>query len=316
MFERFTGEARQVVVLAQEQARALSHDHIGTEHVLLALLAQADSPVARGLAGLGLTADAARDAVLEAVPRGTKAPSGHIPFTPRSKRVLEMSLRESLNRGEEHIGPEHLLLGILAEGRGVAARILLRDGRTAEAVREVAVPPGGRAAAGRRRTPAREEVLARAERAAFGAPVGTHHLLLALAASRSSMAGHALADLDPDGTGLVARLEALDIDDTTDSTPERRAAAALTWDVDGERATLSTTHPETVARLRALVEQAGGPLTGDGPLTGVFIGVHEALTAAAESVEEMLSPSPEPDAGSGAPARTPVREMLRRRRRG
>src|SRR5947209_2563572 len=132
MFERFTNAARRVVVQAQEEARKLQHNYIGTEHLLLGLLTQPDELAARALAGLGISLDGTRQEVKDAVGVGKKGPSGHIPFTPRAKKTLELSLREALQLHHEYIGTEHLLLGLIkegegggkAKGEGVAAKIL------------------------------------------------------------------------------------------------------------------------------------------------------------------------------------------------
>jgi len=136
MFERFTDRARRVVVLAQEESRLLSHDYIGTEHLLLGLLAEQEGVAARALESLNVTLEAAREQVIEIIGPGQPQPSGHIPFTPRAKKILELSLRESLNLGSEVIDTEHLLLGLIDEGDGVGAQILQRLGATAQAVRE------------------------------------------------------------------------------------------------------------------------------------------------------------------------------------
>jgi hypothetical protein len=128
MFERFSKRARRVMVLAQEEARSLQHDYIGTEHVLIAILEEGDGVAAKVLANLNISAAAARATVLEVVGRGEKSPAGHIPFTPRSKRVLEYSLREALQLGHNYIGTEHLLLGIIRDGEGVAAQVLVKLG--------------------------------------------------------------------------------------------------------------------------------------------------------------------------------------------
>jgi ATP-dependent Clp protease ATP-binding subunit ClpA len=128
MFERFTDRARQVVVLAQEEARMLNHNYIGTEHILLGLIHEGDGVAARSLESLGISLDAVRQQVEEIIGRGQQAPSGHIPFTPRAKKVLELSLRESLQLGHNYIGTEHILLGLLREGDGVAAQVLVRLG--------------------------------------------------------------------------------------------------------------------------------------------------------------------------------------------
>ena len=122
MFERFTDPARNTVVLAQEEARLLDHDYIGTEHILLALLADGSSIAGQVLAGLGLTRDGVRAEVVELVGRGPGAVSGQTPFTARSKKVLELSLREALQRGHNYIGTEHILLGLAKLTDGPGAR--------------------------------------------------------------------------------------------------------------------------------------------------------------------------------------------------
>jgi Clp amino terminal domain, pathogenicity island component len=124
MFERFTDQARRVVVLAQEQARLLNHNYIGTEHLLLGLLREGNGVAAKALGALGISLEAVRAQVEETVGQGLGAPTGHIPFTPRAKQVLEVSLREALQLGHDSIGTEHILLGIFREGEGVAAQVL------------------------------------------------------------------------------------------------------------------------------------------------------------------------------------------------
>ena len=138
MFERFSDRARRAVVRAQEEARLLNHDYIGTEHMLLGLLAERGSAAARALDSLNVTLEAAREQVREIVGEGSQEQGqrGHIPFTPRAKKVLELSLRESLSLRSEIIGTEHLLLGLIDEGDGVGAQILDRLGAPAETVRE------------------------------------------------------------------------------------------------------------------------------------------------------------------------------------
>jgi len=139
MFERFTDRARRVVVLAQEESRLLGHNYIGTEHLLLGLLAEREGVAARALRSLDITLDAAREQVREIIGPGAQEPRGHIPFTPRAKKILELSLREALKLGSEVIGTEHLLLGLVDEGAGVGAQILDRLGAPAPAVREAVI---------------------------------------------------------------------------------------------------------------------------------------------------------------------------------
>ncbi len=136
MFERFTDRARRVVVLAQEEARMLNHGYIGTEHILLGLLREGEGVAAKALESLGISLDAVRQRVEEIIGRGQQAPSGHIPFTPRAKKVLELSLRESVQLGHNCIGTEHILLGMLREGDGVAAQVLVRLGADLNRVRQ------------------------------------------------------------------------------------------------------------------------------------------------------------------------------------
>ena len=136
MFERFTERARRVVVLAQEESRLLGHNYIGTEHLLLGLLAEQDGVAALALESLNVTLEAAREQVLEIIGPGQSQPSGHIPFTPRAKKILELSLREALTMGSQVIDTQHLLLGLVDEGDGVGAQILQRLDATAQAVRE------------------------------------------------------------------------------------------------------------------------------------------------------------------------------------
>ena len=124
MFARFTDRARRVVVLAQEEARLINHGHIGTEHLLLGLLAEEEGVAARALVSLGMDLAVLRQDVVNIIGRGEDPPTGHIPFTPRAKKILEMSLREALRLGHGYIGTEHILLGLVAEGEGVASHIL------------------------------------------------------------------------------------------------------------------------------------------------------------------------------------------------
>jgi Clp amino terminal domain, pathogenicity island component len=139
VFERFTDRARRVVVLAQEEARLLNHDYIGTEHILLGLIHEGEGVAARALESLDLSLEAVRAQVEEVVGHGSTAPSGHIPFTPRAKKVLELGLREALQLGHNYIGTEHILLGLIREGEGVAAQTLVRLGADLDRVRRAVV---------------------------------------------------------------------------------------------------------------------------------------------------------------------------------
>ncbi len=136
MFERFTDRARRVVVLAQEEARLLNHNYIGTEHILLGLIHEGEGVAAKGLESLGISLEAVRSQVEELIGHGASSPSGHIPFTPRAKKVLELSLREALQLGHNYIGTEHILLGLIREGEGVAAQVLVKLGADLSRVRQ------------------------------------------------------------------------------------------------------------------------------------------------------------------------------------
>ncbi len=136
MFERFTDRARRVVVLAQEEARELNHNYIGTEHLLLGIVRDGEGVGAMALQALGVSLGDVRRQVIEIVGVGSQTPSGHVPFTPRGKKVLELALREALQMGHDYIGTEHIVLGLVREEEGVAAQVLVQQGLTLEAVRE------------------------------------------------------------------------------------------------------------------------------------------------------------------------------------
>jgi ATP-dependent Clp protease ATP-binding subunit ClpC len=170
MFERFTDRARRVVVLAQDEARQLNHDYIGTEHILLGLIHEGDGVAARALEAMGISLAAVRQGVEQVIGKGDAPPGGgHIPFTPRAKKVLELSLREALQLGQDYIGTEHILLGLIREGEGVAAQVLVRLGADLHRVRQEVLhllagrPEGapaerGAASAGSSRNPVVQEV--------------------------------------------------------------------------------------------------------------------------------------------------------------
>src|ERR1700750_1539465 len=136
MFERFTDRARRVVVLAQEEARMLNHNYTATEHILLGLIHEGEGVAAKSLESLGISLEGVRSQVEEIIGQGQQAPSGHIPFTPRAKKVLELSLREALQLGHNYIGTEHILLGLIREGEGVAAQVLVKLGADLNRVRQ------------------------------------------------------------------------------------------------------------------------------------------------------------------------------------
>jgi len=136
MFERFTDRARRVVVLAQEEAKMLNHNYIGTEHILLGLIHEGEGAAAKALESLGISLESVREQVQDIIGQGQQQPTGHIPFTPRAKKVLELSLREALQLGHNYIGTEHILLGLIREGEGVAAQVLVKLGADLNKVRQ------------------------------------------------------------------------------------------------------------------------------------------------------------------------------------
>jgi ATP-dependent Clp protease ATP-binding subunit ClpC len=135
LFERFTDPAKRTIALAQEEARMLNHNYIGTEHILLGLIHEDEGVAAKALESLNISLEAVRQQVEEIIGQGQAAPTGHIPFTPRAKKVLELSLREALQLGHNYIGTEHILLGLIREGEGVAAEVLQKLGANLDRVR-------------------------------------------------------------------------------------------------------------------------------------------------------------------------------------
>jgi ATP-dependent Clp protease ATP-binding subunit ClpA len=213
MFERFTDRSRRVVVLALEEARLLDHNYIGTEHLLLGLIREGEGVAAKALESLGISLEAVRQQVEEIIGQGQEAQSGHIPFTPRAKKVLELSLREVQQLGHNYIGTEHILLGLIREGDGVAGQVLARLGADLNQVRrrviqllplsaEATTPlpaSGGesRSATGKSDHERRAILLVAQEEARMlnHAYVGTEHLLLGLIHEGDGVAAKALESL-------------------------------------------------------------------------------------------------------------------------
>jgi ATP-dependent Clp protease ATP-binding subunit ClpA len=285
MFERFTNRARHVVVLSQEEARLLSHNYIGTEHILLGLLGEPESIGGQVLAGFGLTLDGVRGEVVEKIGRGKSAPAGHIPFTPRAKKTLELSLREALSIKHNYIGTEHILLGLIREGEGVAAQILrdhadLLEIRAAVLNAVSATDPGEEgegseetnavlrwlrqrlsrhgaslpfrpdvpgADQATRGTPAVEAALQQAARLAGPLPVGSHHLLLAALEDANSAASSTLASLGVDIDELKGKLRAAQVKGTSDEQPEQAGRRQMAIEVSDEMLHVVLTDPVIVA---------------------------------------------------------------------
>ncbi len=205
MFERFTERARQVVVLAQEEARILKHNYIGTEHILLGLLREQEGLAARVLESLDITVERVRAQVVRIVGSGEEVTSGPIPFTPRAKKVLELALREALSLGHNYIGTEHILLGLLREEEGLAARVLESLDITVERVRAQVVRivgSGEEVTSGQIPfTPRAKKVLELALREALSLGhnyIGTEHILLGLVRENEGVAARILLDFDAD----------------------------------------------------------------------------------------------------------------------
>jgi len=275
MFERFTDRARRVVVISQEEARLLHHNYIGTEHILLGLLREQEGVAGRVLEGFGMSYNGVRQEVVEMIGEGQHEGKHHIPFTPRAKKILELGLREALQLNHNYIGTEHILLGLIREGEGVAAQIMRKHGdlmaiRTAVIAM---VPPWTGSEVGRRRprllrrrgdeqsggpgafaeepvptaTPAADATLAEAARLAGPEPVGSHHLLLAALADTGSAAAKALVAAGVDLDQAKEALRGVDVTGTSDEQPEEAGRRQMNIQVTGELVTV-------VAADRAIVE--------------------------------------------------------------
>ena len=297
MFERFSGGARRTVVLAQEEARALDHNYIGTEHILLGLLREHDGVAAQALSRLGITVGDVRGDVIRIIGKGAKAPSGHVPFTPRAKKVLELSLREALQLGHNYIGTEHILLGLIREGEGVAAQVLVARGADLEVVRAIVLHRVGRGGEGPTRsrpehTPGAEEALSAAGDIAAGGPVGSQHLLEALARSEEGLAGKVLASLGVDADAIAARIDELGVDGTSDVTPDVAAAQQMEVRVDGDEVHVVLRDEVSLDLVRAMSEPFGGPIRGDDPAAGSLVVLRRAIVAALEDLRRQLAPPP------------------------
>jgi ATP-dependent Clp protease ATP-binding subunit ClpA len=320
MFERFSGQARQVVVSAQEEARALDHNYIGTEHLLLGLLAISDSLASASLTALGYTHDDVQASVEALIGRGKAPPGGHIPFTPRAKKVLELSLREALQLRHNYIGTEHILLGLLREGEGVAAQVLA-DKNPLDRIRGEVLAriesPGAREAHGAGRTPAAHDVLALAAELAGEAPVGSHHILEAILEQPDSAAAKVLTDAGIDLDVLAAKLDEVSTEDTADDTPEQAAARQLELSVTDEAVTVVLRDPRSLELGKQIVELNGGPLTARGPQLDLLSRLWTAVNSWLAVTARALAPPPEvsPEIGEQLFGQR-VRSRFRRRKAG
>ncbi|GAA3094278.1 Clp protease N-terminal domain-containing protein [Streptomyces echinatus] len=312
-FERFTVKARRAVVTAQEQARELKHDHIGTEHLLLGLLEVPDSTAARVLHGLGYDKETARADIAAVVEPGTRERSGHIPFAPGAKRTLELALREAQQLHHTDIGTEHVLLALVSEGEGVGAKVLAERIVPVSRIRAAVLASsegsqdvaGGPWPAG---TAATEDTLSAAGALAGGAPVGSHHLLEAMLRAENSMAARVLRELGVDPDAVAAKIDELDPETTTDANPEEAAAREMELRlVDGE-VHLILRDPATVTIAQQVTELSGGPVTGVGPVAGMFVPLWRSTNQLLLQIRRVLQP--EPGAVDG-PAESKAAEIVR-----
>ena len=321
MFERFTGDARNVVVHAQQESRTLRHARIGTEHVLLGLLAVPAGVAAQALRQLGVGADVVRADIREMIGVGEETPSGHVPFSPRAKKVLELSLREALQLRHNYIGTEHILLALEREGNGVAAKILAKrvpDRRTIRSTVKSLLdnsPPAGDDPARPTRTTAAAEVVAAAEALAGGAPMGSHHLLEALVRAEGSMAATVLTQLGVNPEAVAKKVDALDTDATTDATPEETAARKMEIRVEGDEVHLVFRDEATLTLARTVQELTDGPIRATGPLAGRFVPLWSQTNETLLTLVQSLKPEAETENRDLGKATMLVRRVLHDRLR-
>jgi ATP-dependent Clp protease ATP-binding subunit ClpA len=349
MFERFTNRARKVVVLAQEEARLLQHNYIGTEHILLGLIAEQEGIAFRALERFGMTLDGTRDEVKAIIGIGKAAQSGHIPFTPRAKKTLELALREAVQLHHNFIGTEHILLGVIREGEGVAAQILKQHCSDLIEIRMavldlVAAKPADTArsrnwlrrrapavageesepseSAEMRTTPAADVSLTEAARLAGSQPVGSHHLLLAAIADPETAAARALAGLGVDLDQAREALRNADVTGTSDEQPEEAGRRQMLIKVTGNQVTVEATDPVILglgqAALSALGDDEAGIIRGDLPasasMSTVWQALHDSLAAIQRraTVAADTGESSDSDRGTGhRPGLSQVRAVSR-----
>jgi len=334
MFERFTNRARRVVVLSQEEARRLQHNYIGTEHILLGLLGEPGGLAFQALERFGMSLDSTREEVEAIVGTGKAKHSGHIPFTPRAKKILELALREALQLHHNYIGTEHILLGVIREGDGVGAQVLKQHSADLSSVRTavldlLATVPGGadrsrrwlrRRGAGDpdeapepgesaelRTTPGADTSLSEAARLAGPQPVGSHHLLLAALSDPDTAAARALAALGVDLDQAKAALRAADVTGTSDEQPEEAGRRQMLIRVKDKQVTIEVTDPVIVdlgrAALEALGEKDSPPdvIRGDLPESASLANLWQALRDSLEAIQRRASVPAEPSASPDHP---------------
>jgi len=288
-----------VVVLAQEEARLLNHNYIGTEHILLGLIHEHEGVAAKTLEQLGISLEAVRAKVEAIIGEGGGAPTGHIPFTPRAKKVLELSLREALQLGHNYIGTEHVLLGLIREGEGVGAQVLVNLGADLSAVRQeviqqlsgykMATPGTGFGPSGRmtRDTPAAARAAVEARRLAGSSPVGSHHYLLGLLQQHDSIAAKALEQLGVTAETLQQRLADIEPAGTSDETPEEAGARRIGMRVEGKLVMLEIDDPALAEALeKAMVGRKVRVIKGTDP-EAEAAGFTNLWSAVSRSIEDL-----------------------------
>ncbi|MEU5540169.1 Clp protease N-terminal domain-containing protein [Streptomyces sp. NPDC020362] len=304
-FERFTVKARKVVVTAQEEARLLKHNYIGTEHILLGLFDAPDGMAAKVLHQLGYDKETAQVDIAAVVKPGMQELSGHIPFAPSAKKTLDLALREALELHHTYIGTEHILLALVREGEGVGARVLAERINPVSKIRAAVLASlegsqdvaAGPWPAG---TPATEDTVSTASALAGGAPVGSHHLLEAMLRAENSMAARVLRELGVDPDAVAAKIDELDPETTTDANPEEAAARKMEIRLVDDEVHLILRDPTTVTVARKVTELSGGPIQGVGPVAGMFVPLWRSTNQLLLQIQRMLEPEPEDEGGSAA----------------
>ena len=292
MFERFTDRARRVLVLAQDEARTLEHNFLGTEHVLLGLITEGEGVGAKALRELGADPEALRTRITQVVPTGAPGTaSGAPPFTPRAKKVLELALREALQLNHNYIGTEHLLLGLIHEGEGVAAQVLVAAGLDLTSVRAkvlsllagyVPANPFGRT------TPAGGQLATRARALAGADPVGSHHFLFGILEDPGSLGARVLGSFGVTREAVEARVREIGVAGTTDDMPSLRPTGSKPFQFElGPNITLSVDDPELARTIAVSLAELGKGAAGVD--VAAVIG---SLVAEAVTVEPSPSPSP------------------------
>jgi ATP-dependent Clp protease ATP-binding subunit ClpA len=323
MFERFTNPARHVVVLAQEEARQLQHNYIGTEHVFLGLLGEPRGVACQALERFGITRDGAREEVKAMIGLGKHQPTGHIPFTPRAKKSLELALREALQLHHGYIGTEHILLGLIKEEKGVAGQIMRKHSPDLTPIRmtvldlvaatpnspvggphwlrrRYSVLPGETIERGEpaeadeagertelRTTRAADSSLTEAARLAGPQAVGSHHLLLAAIGDPDTAAARTLAALGVDLEQAREALRTADVVGTSDEQPEEAGRRQMAIRVTDEQVTIEARDPLIVSVGRAAVDALGDTADPPGTIRG-DLAASASLTAVWQALHDSL----------------------------